>query len=182
MKINNAETNNPRSNNNSSWKVILVYGSSTQFQARNDEIRQNVRTTYKRLTWYHHYGDVILSAMASQITGVSIVCSTISSGADQRNIKALRHRLLWEESTCGFPSQRDNDAENAFIWWRHHVIKKLQTRRVRRLLRPSDAIWRQRCGSTLVQVMACCLRAPIKPLPEPMLTNHQWGLVAHSWE
>ena len=35
MKINNAERNNPRSNNNSFWKVILVYGSSTQFQARN---------------------------------------------------------------------------------------------------------------------------------------------------
>ena len=27
-------------------------------------------------------------------------------------------------------------------------------------LRPSDAIWRQRSGSTLVQVMACCLTAP----------------------
>ena len=27
-------------------------------------------------------------------------------------------------------------------------------------LGPSDAIWRQRSGSTLVQVMACCLTAP----------------------
>ena len=27
-------------------------------------------------------------------------------------------------------------------------------------LRPSDAIWRQRTGSTLAQVMACCLTAP----------------------
>ena len=27
-------------------------------------------------------------------------------------------------------------------------------------LKPSDAIWRQRSGSTLVQVMACCLTAP----------------------
>ena len=27
-------------------------------------------------------------------------------------------------------------------------------------LRPSDAKWRQRSGSTLVQVMACCLTAP----------------------
>ena len=31
-----------------------------------------------------HYNDVIMSAMASQITGVSIVCSAVSSGADQR--------------------------------------------------------------------------------------------------
>ena len=27
-------------------------------------------------------------------------------------------------------------------------------------LGPSDAIWPQRCGSTLAQVMACCLTAP----------------------
>ena len=31
-----------------------------------------------------HYKDVIMRAMASQITGVSIVCSIVCSGADQR--------------------------------------------------------------------------------------------------
>ena len=31
-----------------------------------------------------HYSDLIISAMASQITGVSGVCSTICSGADQQ--------------------------------------------------------------------------------------------------
>ena len=30
------------------------------------------------------YNDVMMSAMASQITGVSIVCSSVGSGADQR--------------------------------------------------------------------------------------------------
>ena len=32
----------------------------------------------------YHYSDVIMSTMASQITGVSIVYSTVCSGADQR--------------------------------------------------------------------------------------------------
>ena len=32
-----------------------------------------------------HYSDVIITAMASQITGVSIVCSTICSGADKKH-------------------------------------------------------------------------------------------------
>ena len=41
---------------------------------------------------------------------------------------------------------------------------------------PSDAIWRQRSGSTLAQVMACCPDGT-KPLPEPMLTDHQWSPV-----
>ena len=40
----------------------------------------------------------------------------------------------------------------------------------------SDAIWWQRSGSTLAQVMACCV-TDTKPLPEPMLTYHQWSPV-----
>ena len=32
---------------------------------------------------YNHYSDVIMSAVASQITGVSIVCLAVCSGADQ---------------------------------------------------------------------------------------------------
>ena len=42
-----------------------------------------------------------MSAMATQITGVSIVCSTVCSGADQR--KYL---------TSEFPAQRASNAEN----------------------------------------------------------------------
>ena len=35
--------------------------------------------------WFKiHYGDVIMSAMASKLTGVSPVCSTVCSCADQR--------------------------------------------------------------------------------------------------
>ena len=34
--------------------------------------------------WYSHYSDIILGAMTSQITGLSIVYSTVYSGADQR--------------------------------------------------------------------------------------------------
>ena len=41
---------------------------------------------------------VIISAMASQITGVSIVYSTVCSGADQRNTKA-HVTGLWEGNT-----------------------------------------------------------------------------------
>ena len=38
----------------------------------------------QHVLWWEHYNDVIMSEMASQITSVSIVCSTIYSGADQR--------------------------------------------------------------------------------------------------
>ena len=42
---------------------------------------------------------------------------------------------------------------------------------------PSDAIWRQRSGSTLAQVMACCLTAPSHYLNQCWLINKvQWHL------
>ena len=45
-----------------------------------------------------HYNDVIMSAMASQIISLTIVYSTVYSGADQRK-QAPRHWSLWGEFT-----------------------------------------------------------------------------------
>ena len=42
-------------------------------------------------TMYDNYSDVIISAMTSQITSVSTVCSIVCSDADKKNIKAPRH-------------------------------------------------------------------------------------------
>ena len=67
-----------------------------------------------------HYSDVIMSAMVSLITGVSIVYSIVRSGAEQANIKAPRDWPLWEESIGDFPAQRSSNAENGSVWWRHH--------------------------------------------------------------
>ena len=39
-----------------------------------------------------HYSDVIMAATASQITSLTIVYSTIYSGADQRNLNAVESR------------------------------------------------------------------------------------------
>ena len=48
---------------------------------------------------YTHYIDVIMTTMASQITSLTIIFSTVYSGADQKNIKAPRHWPLWGEFT-----------------------------------------------------------------------------------
>ena len=70
-----------------------------------------------------HYDDVRMGAIASQITNLTIVNSTVNSDADQRNIKDPRHWPLCGEftGTGEFPAQRASYAENVFIWWRHHV-------------------------------------------------------------
>ena len=54
-----------------------------------DLIRHNNNVTEsKGVRFYyvirHHYSDVTMSAMESQITGESMICSTVCSGSDQR--------------------------------------------------------------------------------------------------
>ena len=47
-----------------------------------------------RTTWKCHYSDVIISGVASQITGVSVAYSTVCSGVDQRNHRRSASRAF----------------------------------------------------------------------------------------
>ena len=70
-----------------------------------------------------HYCDVIMGAVASQITSLTIVYSTVYSDADQRKKSKLRVTGLCEGNSPGtgeFPAQMASNTENASIWWRHH--------------------------------------------------------------
>ena len=44
-----------------------------------------------------HYSDVMMSAMASEITGVSIIRSTVGSGADQRKHQSTASLFLFDD-------------------------------------------------------------------------------------
>ena len=63
-----------------------------------------------------------MSAMASLISGVWIVYSTVCSGADQRkhqssaSLAFVRAIHRWPVN----PAQRASNAENVSIWWCHH--------------------------------------------------------------
>ena len=72
------------------------------------------------------YSGVIMSAMASQITGVSIVCSTASSEAE--NTKVPYYWPSWGEATGGFPSQKARNAGSVSIWWSHHGLRHNKAR------------------------------------------------------
>ena len=69
-----------------------------------------------------HYSDVILGAMASEITSLSIVYSTIYSGADQRKHQSSASLAFVRgfTGTGEFPAQMASNAGNVSIWWRHH--------------------------------------------------------------
>ena len=71
-----------------------------------------------------HYGDVIMRAMASHLTSLTIVCSNVCSGPDQRKHQSSASQaFVWGNSsvTGEFPTQRASNAQNAPIWWRHLV-------------------------------------------------------------
>ena len=57
--------------------------SGKKIKNKKKVVKANKRPTVRRFVFFH-YNDVILSAMAYQITSVSVVCSTVCSGADQR--------------------------------------------------------------------------------------------------
>ena len=72
-----------------------------------------------------HYSDVILGAMVSQITSLSIGCSIVCS----KKTSKLRVTGLYEGNspvTGEFPSKKASNAKFVSIWWRHHVVFQYQ--------------------------------------------------------
>ena len=64
--------------------IKLTSNNDMQIPFRSAEILLETLVSY-------HYSDVIVTTMSSQITGVSIVYSTVCSGADQRKSSKLSH-------------------------------------------------------------------------------------------
>ena len=65
-----------------------------------------------------------MSGMASQITSLTIVYSTVYSDKDQRKTSKLYVTGLCAGNspvTGEFSSQKASSAENVSIWWRHHA-------------------------------------------------------------
>ena len=74
-----------------------------------------------------HYDDVIMSTIASQITSLTIVYSTIYSGEDQskhQSSASLAFCVGNSPGTGEFPAQMASNAENVSIWWRHHATER----------------------------------------------------------
>ena len=71
-----------------------------------------------------HYSDVIMGTMGSQITSLTIVYSTVYSGADKgkhqstASLAIVRGIHWWLVNSH---AQMASNAENVSIWWRHHA-------------------------------------------------------------
>ena len=65
-----------------------------------------------------HYSDILMGTMASQITSLTIVYSTVYSDADQRKPQSSASLAFAGNSpgTGEFSAQRVSNAENVSIW------------------------------------------------------------------
>ena len=74
-----------------------------------------------------HYNDVIMGSVAFQITSLTIVYSSIYSGADKKKHQSSASLAFAGNSPFSgeFPVQMASNAENVSIWWRHHVADPL---------------------------------------------------------
>ena len=74
-----------------------------------------------------HYDDVIMGTMASQITSLTIVYSTVYSEANQRKHQSSASlafvRGIHRSVPGEFPAQMASNAENVPISWRHRFVQ-----------------------------------------------------------
>ena len=100
------------------WYELARYWSSRQVKLIVTDVPAAKQTPDHQRS--SHYNDVIMSTIASQITSLTIVYSTVYSGADQRKHQSSASLALNSPGTGEFPAQRASNAENVSIWWRHH--------------------------------------------------------------
>ena len=128
-----------------------------------------------------------MSTMASQITGLTNVYSTVYQAQITENTKAPCHWPLYgvtgecptqKGMWCGkcFHLMTSSWVEAIYIQSRGHVSHPAAIAEDINSFWRSDTLWRHKSGSTLAQVMVCCLMAPSHYLNQCwfIITEVQW--------
>ena len=112
--------------------ILLTSAFLSREKVFQDPLAQN-RVAHRK----YHYSDVMMSTMASQITGVSMVCSSVCSGANQRKHESSA-ALVFVRGIYRWPMVSLHKGpvtrKNVSIWWRHHTIFDIDTAWVPTLL------------------------------------------------
>ena len=67
-----------------------------------------------------------MGVIASQITSLTIVYSSVYSGADQRKHRVTGLCAENSRETGEFSAQMASNAENVSTWWRHHDSRTIE--------------------------------------------------------
>ena len=82
-------------------------------------LTEHYRFRRRKVTFLNHYNEVIMSAMSSLITGVSVVYSIVYLGADQRKHQGSAPLAF----VRGFPSQMASHAEHLMMSSRWELFR-----------------------------------------------------------
>ena len=106
--------------------LMLVHNIQFSCQIVSKSIGHSCMCFVKKYRSYsasEHYNDVIICAMASQVTSLTIAYSNVYSGAIAKKTSKLRVTSLCvgnSPTTGDFHAQKTSNVENVSIWWRHH--------------------------------------------------------------
>ena len=79
---------------------------------------------YDIFLWHHN--DVIMGALASQVTSLTIVYPTVYSGAGQTSTLRVTGLCAGNSPMTGvFPAQMASNAENDSIWRHNDLIRRI---------------------------------------------------------
>ena len=108
--------------------------------------------------------------MASQITSLAIVYSTVYLDADQRKHQSCASLAFvrWIPGDGKFPAQRDSDVENVSIWWRHPDVHVLYMGAVCRSRRNTEML-----SQALIRVYIPRGKSPRRGLTDPNEINQE---------
>ena len=118
-----------------------VVSNMASILCRSQYVKHNKPVTYAYFLGYtgntsHHYNDVIISVMVTQITSLTIVYSTVYSGADQRKYQSSAslafvrgiHRWAVNSPHKGPVTRKMFPFDDVIMCWRvHDYIKVCKT-------------------------------------------------------
>ena len=86
-------------------------------------------STYKSMSVALYHGDKLVLYLSITHSSPSLIQWGHKDRDDvskHRCLDCVLSRLFWRRSkvTGGFPSQKASNAENIFIWWRHHARRR----------------------------------------------------------
>ena len=99
---------------------VITADALVPFKSHPTLIKRNLHDKLNPPITTKHYNDVIMGAIATEITSLTIIYSTVYSDADQRKHQSSAS-LAFMPVSGEFPAPMASNAENVSIWWRHHA-------------------------------------------------------------
>ena len=133
--------------------------------------------SYQAKHRYTYCTDIGISWYINQLHMQCQLGPTELERANIINNKKIMYNMIWKKATHiktgagtihDYPSYCEATLKNKGKTGKYQTKTKDNNKRTQKSMNqcifnslwPSDAIWQHRCGSTLAQVMACCMTAP----------------------